>query len=64
MGEHGKCTTRVGWGGNSPDGPHTHIVGRSGAALANLWTTGKPCRWVCSCTKCAANGGFTQAAPF
>ncbi len=63
IGRHRSCATRVGWSGNPPAGPHTHIVDRNGAAVVEVWTTGKACRWTCSCTKCAA-GCFVQDALF
>jgi Family of unknown function (DUF6248) len=63
-GRHSKCTTRIGFGGNPPAGPHTHLVDRRGGAIAGVWTTGKPCRWVCSCDACAqAQPATPEAAP-
>lgn len=51
-GSHGKCPTRAGFAGKSPAGVATHIVGRKGVVVADVWPSGKACRWVCSCAIC------------
>lgn len=53
LGQHRKCVTRVVWGGKPPARPSTYVVGRNGAALTAVWSSGTACRWTCSCTDCA-----------
>ncbi|ROP29526.1 DUF6248 family natural product biosynthesis protein [Couchioplanes caeruleus] len=63
MGQHDKCTTRVGFHNRPPLEAHTHIVGRRGSALAAVRTTGTPCRWVCPCTACAQPEPASEQRP-
>ncbi|MEV5629159.1 DUF6248 family natural product biosynthesis protein [Micromonospora tulbaghiae] len=44
---HPDCHTAA-WG-SSPS-PETYLCGPGGTALAPVWRSGTPCRWVCSCT--------------
>lgn len=51
-GHHLKCARTLGWPGHGGPDWETHIVSRSDwAALAPVWRTGTPCRWLCPC-KC------------
>ena len=61
-GDHAKCSTR-----RHPEQirprPHTYVVGRSGGARTEVWTTGESCRWVCPCTAPAHSAPPADEAP-
>lgn len=61
-GMHERCPRSLGWHRHGQAEPETYVAGYRGGALAAVWRTGAPCRWLCPCA-CHSTVSALFAAP-